>query len=68
MRALGVVSCCVLLLLSGRNGLALGAQEAGPPAGQTDGPTGTWRVEDVAYAPWTLVLHADGTKLTGTVT
>jgi TonB family protein len=22
----------------------------------------------VAYAPWTLVLHADGTKLTGTVT
>jgi len=29
--------------------------------------TGRWSVRDVAYAPWTLTLHADGSKLTGTV-
>jgi TonB family protein len=67
MRAVRVVSCCVLLLLSGGYWLAFGAQEAQAPTSQSDGPTGTWRVEDVAYAPWTLVLHADGTTLTGTV-
>ena len=68
MRAVRVMSCCVLLLLSGRYGLAFGAQQGVAPTGQTDGPTGTWRVGDVAYAPWTLVLHAAGNKLTGTVT
>jgi len=28
---------------------------------------GIWTAQDVAYAPWTLNLRADGSKLTGTV-
>jgi len=31
------------------------------------GLTGTWRAVDVAFAPWTFNLAADGGKLTGTV-
>jgi ribonuclease BN (tRNA processing enzyme) len=29
--------------------------------------TGTWKAEDVAFAPWTFTLTADGAKLTGAV-
>ncbi len=32
-----------------------------------DGITGTWKAEDVAFAPWTFTLKAEGTKVTGTV-
>jgi ribonuclease BN (tRNA processing enzyme) len=32
-----------------------------------DGVTGTWKANDVGFAPWTFTLNADGTKLTGTV-
>src|SRR5580704_11601537 len=35
-------------------------------AGQ-DGITGTWKAEDVAFAPWTFTLKANGAKVTGTV-
>lgn len=29
--------------------------------------TGTWEAREVAFAPWTFRLHADGASLTGTV-
>jgi hypothetical protein len=29
--------------------------------------TGTWKAEDVAFAPWKFTLKADGAKLSGTV-
>ena len=29
--------------------------------------TGTWKVEEVAFAPWTFTLKAEGAKVTGTV-
>jgi hypothetical protein len=29
--------------------------------------SGTWKAEDVAFAPWTFTLKADGAKVTGTV-
>ena len=32
-----------------------------------DGITGTWKAEDVAFAPWTFTLKAEGAKVTGTV-
>ena len=32
-----------------------------------EGITGTWKAEDVAFAPWTFVLKAEGAKLTGTL-
>src|ERR1039458_106535 len=32
-----------------------------------DGFTGTWRAEDVAFAPWTFTLKAEGARMTGTV-
>jgi len=35
-------------------------------AGQ-DGITGTWKAEEVAFAPWTFTLKAEGAKVTGTV-
>ena len=43
-----------------------------PPGRQTprsreDSFTGTWKVEDVAFAPWTFTLRAGGNKVTGTV-
>jgi len=31
------------------------------------GVTGTWKAEDVAFAPWTFTLEAEGAKVTGTV-
>ncbi len=31
------------------------------------GVTGTWKADEVAFAPWTFVLKTDGGKLTGTV-
>jgi hypothetical protein len=36
-------------------------------ANAQSGITGTWKVKDVGFAPWTIKLQADGTKLTGTV-
>ena len=41
-----------------------------PSAGQgpkSDSTTGTWKVEGVAFAPWTFTLQGEGDKLTGTV-
>ncbi len=35
-------------------------------AGQ-DGITGTWKAENVAFAPWTFTLKAEGAAVTGTV-
>jgi hypothetical protein len=32
-----------------------------------DGITGTWKAEEVAFAPWTFTLKAEGAKVTGTV-
>src|ERR1700676_1564653 len=32
-----------------------------------DAVTGTWKAEEVAFAPWTFILKADGGKVTGTV-
>lgn len=32
-----------------------------------DGLTGTWKANDVGFAPWTFVLKTDGSNLTGTV-
>jgi hypothetical protein len=32
-----------------------------------DGITGTWKAEDVAFAPWTFTLKAEGAKVTGAV-
>ena len=32
-----------------------------------NGITGTWKAEDVAFAPWKFTLKADGSKLSGTV-
>jgi hypothetical protein len=29
--------------------------------------TGTWKADDVAFAPWTFNLKAEGAKVTGTV-
>ncbi|MGO8678451.1 MAG: hypothetical protein ACLQVX_21625 [Limisphaerales bacterium] len=31
------------------------------------GITGAWKAEDVAFAPWTFTLRAEGAKVTGTV-
>ncbi len=31
------------------------------------GITGSWKAEDVAFAPWTFTLRAEGGKVTGTV-
>jgi len=39
---------------------------AGAWAGQ-GGVTGTWKAEEVAFAPWTFTLKAEGAKVTGTV-
>ncbi|MGA3266607.1 MAG: serine/threonine-protein kinase [Verrucomicrobiota bacterium] len=33
----------------------------------TRGITGTWQADQVAFAPWTFKLKAEGTKVTGTV-
>ncbi len=35
-------------------------------AGQ-DGVTGTWEAQEVAFAPWTFTLKAEGAKVTGTL-
>jgi ribonuclease BN (tRNA processing enzyme) len=35
-------------------------------AGQ-DGITGTWKADEVAFAPWTFTLKAEGAKVTGTM-
>jgi hypothetical protein len=32
-----------------------------------DGITGTWKADEVAFAPWTFTLKAEGAKVTGTV-
>src|ERR1035437_3486764 len=32
-----------------------------------DGITGTWKAEEVAFAPWTFTLKTEGAKVTGTV-
>jgi len=39
----------------------------GAPTGQATTPTGTWKAQDVAYAPWTLNLRVEGNTLKGTV-
>jgi hypothetical protein len=36
-------------------------------AAQAGEPSGVWIATDVGFAPWTLMLVANGTKLTGTV-
>lgn len=47
--------------------LACGTLTAQPLRAQTD-PTGTWRVDgNGPNLPWTLILRADGTTLTGVV-
>jgi ribonuclease BN (tRNA processing enzyme) len=37
------------------------------PAGAQENPTGTWKAEEVAFAPWTFMLKAEGSTLTGAV-
>ena len=46
------------------------SDQAAPATGSDSGRngiTGTWKAEDVGFAPWTFTLKADGAKLTGTV-
>src|ERR1700689_2055234 len=48
--------------------LLLGIAALGTQAGaQTIDATGVWLATDVPYAPWTVKLKQDGTKLTGTM-
>ncbi len=47
--------------------LAAGDSHTGPITAQLIAITGMWRADKVAYAPWTLRLKLQGTKVTGTV-
>src|SRR5580704_647635 len=46
---------------------ALGTCGARPIVAQTINASGTWLNNDGPYAPWTVQLKQDGTKLTGTM-
>jgi hypothetical protein len=46
---------------------ALGISGAQPVRAQAIDATGAWLATDVPYAPWTVQLKQDGTKLTGTM-
>jgi beta-lactamase regulating signal transducer with metallopeptidase domain len=64
----------VVTALIGGIGLT-GAQTANSGLSNTPGTSqpaltsisGTWQAQDVAFAPWTFTLNADGDKVTGTV-
>ena len=67
MRTLRFVLCCLWLILANGCGPSVRVKNAGAPTGQIVAVTGTWKAQEVAYAPWTLNLRAEGTTLTGTV-
>src|SRR5579862_4088793 len=46
---------------------ALAMSGASPVRAQAIDATGVWLAMDVPYAPWTVQLKQDGTKLTGTM-
>jgi hypothetical protein len=41
--------------------------DGGVPTDQTTALTGTWKAQDVAYAPWTLNLRVEGNTVKSTV-
>lgn len=64
---LGVQADLTGVWLAAQSTAVPGPAPATRPVPAPTGPSGRWRITDVAGAPWTFELNADGSSLTGTV-